>query len=108
MSMPLPIRPFAVLVALVAASPSSPADWSLWGGPHRRRLLGDSHSRRHSVHDVSARKCIWSARRRTRLFSLIAIGHTTFLELRWATTLYRQGLLLFIPAAIVVPALMIY
>src|SRR5437867_556456 len=43
-----------------------------------------------------------------RLFSLIAIGHTTFLELRWATTLYRQGLLLFIPAAIVVPALMIY
>ena len=34
MSMPLPVWPFALLVAVVA-SPSSPADWSLWGGPHR-------------------------------------------------------------------------
>jgi len=35
MSMPLPVRRLAVFLALVAASPSSPADWSLWGGPHR-------------------------------------------------------------------------
>src|SRR5947208_8787667 len=33
--MPSPVRPLAVLVLLIAASPSSPADWSLWGGPHR-------------------------------------------------------------------------
>ena len=43
-----------------------------------------------------------------RLVSLIAITYTMFLELRWASTLYQQGLLLLIPVALIVPALMVY
>ena len=31
----LPARSCALLFAVIAASPCSPADWSLWGGPSR-------------------------------------------------------------------------
>jgi outer membrane protein assembly factor BamB len=48
MSIPLPFRHCALLIAVFAAAPCSPADWTLWGGPHRNfqvespDLLADS------------------------------------------------------------------
>src|SRR5262245_52274988 len=35
MSMPLPVRPCALVAAVLAVSPCSSADWTVWGGPHR-------------------------------------------------------------------------
>jgi|SRR5579863_2541452 len=43
-----------------------------------------------------------------KCLSLTAIGNVLFYESRWAAKLYRDGLLLFIPLALVVPALQIW
>ena len=43
-----------------------------------------------------------------RLLSLIAIGRTTLIEIRWAIVLYKQGLFFFIPVAAVVPAMSLW
>ena len=82
MSMPLPVRLFALLVAVVAASPSSPADWTLWGGP-RRDFRIESADRLADWWPAGGPKKLWE-RKLGEGYSAIAVrGDTLY-------TMYRR------------------